>query len=809
MFDSSWSISIISTDYDLNDIRCEVANQLCESGFKVLAFETPDFPVEPFVHSHDACLNALDEADIVVLIIDKRYGGLYVSSKDISITEQEYLDSIAKDKIVIPCVRRQAWDERNNWKKFTEQYQGIKYNPNYVSSLETIYFIDKVHKSDTDNFISFFDNPADLKNKLHGRLTGLSRYICERIVKQQVNSVKSTKTSTGMNFALGDVLEKGYFVDPPYHIQSGPKIPGEKISDILKVLQKFNHNILLLGDPGIGKSTLIAKAFIDHAQFLIDNKSKRIPFFLSLRSRGSEYNFNFPEYIDDSFNEFLKKKTYPLLDLATIQPVLYLDGFDELTEDLSGLDFQKIYKSEMLGYPLILSCRERYAKNYLDTNINFMSSFQNIIKLTAWGKDICKAYIEVFCEIHDKVPLIDEIDNFLTKSDELKGIMTNPLLITLFLWIVEEGALNIPLDITSKKALFEKCLEYWIKKELSRKGVDGTSEGRDLESLVRVTLEISAWEIYKSRFDSDGTLLIPKFNEKIVEILPESKKILDKEIFINLLDINIIKKEIKGMLHEFFLEHLVASSIDNGFQKSWYPFPNCLESIIRPEINQIIRANWDTYEKAVLNLIIDNLWAVYAERINSNNPIDIIIRNQATYYIGRIDVPKSIEILNRANEIEKNLTVKLSIAFGLIKKGDSNAENDFLKKLKEDLEWDRCNRGYHLIYYYDWKIKDSNPPYYDPEDIPWENTLANLLRHIESSQAKHLILRRVELFTIKRFIEIRKTNFPLDDIILNRIENAIMDGNGDKIGIKDFNNGILSEYDDLKKVYNDNVEKSP
>lgn len=50
-----WNIGIISTDYDLKDERRMISTFLDKyPEINVLAFERPDYPVDPYVHSHDA-----------------------------------------------------------------------------------------------------------------------------------------------------------------------------------------------------------------------------------------------------------------------------------------------------------------------------------------------------------------------------------------------------------------------------------------------------------------------------------------------------------------------------------------------------------------------------------------------------------------------------------------------------------------------------------------------------------------------------------------------------------------------------------
>jgi hypothetical protein len=113
-----WVISVLSTDYDLHDYRKAIIMQLHDSGVMVSAFELPDFAVEPYIHSHDSCIRALDRVDIALLIIDKRYGGIYGSDPDSphSITEAEYLAMVESGKPCFVFVSKQTYEERHLYK---------------------------------------------------------------------------------------------------------------------------------------------------------------------------------------------------------------------------------------------------------------------------------------------------------------------------------------------------------------------------------------------------------------------------------------------------------------------------------------------------------------------------------------------------------------------------------------------------------------------------------------------------------------------------------------------------------------------
>lgn len=804
-----WSVGLASTGYDMKDLRAALATALSdEMGFGVLAYERSGFPVEPQVHSHEACVQAFHQADIMVVIIDRRYGGLYLGYSSMSVTVQEYRKAVERGKIIIPCVRFEAWQDRYNCFNTLRQLEknGIanprsEIFPSYVDSWQVLDFIDEVRKAEVDNFVITFNNSDDLISELQGRLKGLSRHWVSKIVETQCGIVKDIKTTTGMAFSLGDVLKKGYFLEPPYIVKSGEINNSENITSVVSNLKEKDECIAILGQPGSGKSTVIGKAFLEHANQSLEEKSNRLPFYVSLRGRGANFSFSFEEYIDNAFETHFDKQKYPQLELSHIEPIFYMDGFDELSEDLGKLDLRRLYDSYMFKCPFILGCRSRFAAEHLN-DITLGNRLSIVVELQPWDKETTKHYINEFCRLQGKNQLSAEIKTLFEEQPGMDEISTNPLLLTLFLWVVQESEMSVPLGVQSKRTLFDKCLEIWAKRELARFGKNGSPDGKfTMETLIQ-GWELGAWEIYTSRFSNGKTLNMKTLLRKIENTRPELSQICKKEMFSALFEIRPYTDQVTGMLHEQLLEHLSARVIVRGIEENKYPFPQTLSYVIRYEINRIVRSIWEESDEQGLQNSLENLWFVYTDTLGKNSATDLMKRNQATYYIGRLGLSDSVTRLRQANNTEDNLFVRLSIGFGLIKLCQFDIEEAFYTKLTKEEKWDIGNRGYHLVYYRDWQPEGA-PPYNDPGNISWSNTMRALLRHINSNAPRHIAMRRVEIFTIKRFVETRGDPGPLDEKRLNAIEHALEELEIDQKEHvpKDFSLKVQSEYSDLKTVW--------
>lgn len=112
------TIFLSSTVYDFADLRSALKDYLELRGCRVLASEFTDFTHPLDKHSYEACLAAIEQADIFVLFIGRRVGGWFNEPDQISITRAEYrhaYELARAGKIRILCfVRADVWDHRQS-----------------------------------------------------------------------------------------------------------------------------------------------------------------------------------------------------------------------------------------------------------------------------------------------------------------------------------------------------------------------------------------------------------------------------------------------------------------------------------------------------------------------------------------------------------------------------------------------------------------------------------------------------------------------------------------------------------------------
>jgi hypothetical protein len=103
-------VFISSTVEDLDDVRRELKSALERREIEVRLSDEPDFPVEPGVTSHDACLRAVRASHVFVLLVGERFGGEY-QGQNKSITWREWEEAMEAGILPIVLVRRDANDD--------------------------------------------------------------------------------------------------------------------------------------------------------------------------------------------------------------------------------------------------------------------------------------------------------------------------------------------------------------------------------------------------------------------------------------------------------------------------------------------------------------------------------------------------------------------------------------------------------------------------------------------------------------------------------------------------------------------------
>ncbi|HYG16376.1 MAG TPA: DUF4062 domain-containing protein, partial [Bacteroidia bacterium] len=183
----TFPIFISSTDYNLKDLRAELARFLSELGYRPILSSADGFPdSSPKLEPWESCLPVLDNCFVMTLIIDGRYGATLnwpnfresFKERDLSPTHAEYcfahqigkrmLVFIRKDLMPLYQTYRTALKKSNNDIDKTKEILSNTLPDNV--SYETLEFIHEVKTTRPIPWIKEFNDITDIKKEIQKKM---------------------------------------------------------------------------------------------------------------------------------------------------------------------------------------------------------------------------------------------------------------------------------------------------------------------------------------------------------------------------------------------------------------------------------------------------------------------------------------------------------------------------------------------------------------------------------------------------------------------------------------------------------------
>jgi hypothetical protein len=161
------TVFVSSTVRDFGPVRRDIRSWLKKRGIDVRESEDPEFPVDPAVHSHDACLRAIEGTHLFILLVGWRYGGLYRGTRQ-SITWREYDEA---RRLGIPVLAFILKDVAVESMRIAQAKRALEVNPSKLDP-GVFRFIDAIRRVSYDNWIH---------EEWDGSLTYLRRAVDSRI----------------------------------------------------------------------------------------------------------------------------------------------------------------------------------------------------------------------------------------------------------------------------------------------------------------------------------------------------------------------------------------------------------------------------------------------------------------------------------------------------------------------------------------------------------------------------------------------------------------------------------------------------
>ncbi len=183
----TFPIFISSTDYNLKDLRAELARFLSELGYRPVLSSAEGFPdSSPILEPWESCLPVLDKCFVMVLVIDGQYGtGLkwpnykdYFEEENFSPTHGEYVFAHKTRKRMLVFIRKSLMPHYQSYRVTMDTCKEDKVEarrilsptlPPYVT-FETLDFINKVKTTKPIPWINEFDDITSVKKEIQKKM---------------------------------------------------------------------------------------------------------------------------------------------------------------------------------------------------------------------------------------------------------------------------------------------------------------------------------------------------------------------------------------------------------------------------------------------------------------------------------------------------------------------------------------------------------------------------------------------------------------------------------------------------------------
>lgn len=241
-----------------------------------------------------------------------------------------------------------------------------------------------------------------------------------------LNDFDAYDENAGINIKLKEVYLESHL--PHFKLKDNDKLSfglKELLHDYIDKVGR-RRMLLILGQPGIGKSTLITWILAN----FVDRFESILVYQFASDLKGVEWNNTSAEYD-------IAEELWESLGLSTDSmegKVLILDGFDEVIVDNNrGEILNQIYRKwirsgQCLDFSLIVTCRENYIENLHRLQFTY-------ITLQLWDNVQIKSFFKIYQEKTNNFMTLQINESILEKE----GILGIPLILYMVL------ALNIPI----------------------------------------------------------------------------------------------------------------------------------------------------------------------------------------------------------------------------------------------------------------------------------------------------------------------------------------------------------------------------
>jgi predicted NACHT family NTPase len=430
-------------------------------------------------------------------------------------------------------------------------------------------------------------------------------------------------------------------------------VRSEKLVEYLIQVLSPAKRILLLGEPGQGKTTVLKRVFSIMADRFLQGSSDIVPIYIPLRDvtypvdESGETLLSLWKYLCEKQNPFPLSYMH-FISLSRKNHIIFLfDGFDEITVELDQRSINKRISSEMFSQLSVLSCRRNFYELYLSTSAIQQNYLEKIELLPLKFTDHARQYITAFC--NKKGIESEKIIKTILGSQELLDLAQRPLLLVMMLDVFADSQEILEIEWNMAK-LYEVYTEKWLKNEAAKP--DSVLRWHEKAALM----EEIGWAMYQAGAPSSYS-----YGDKLYQTITFTRTDLIKYLqphviqyqhipFAQIVDDMCLRTFLIGsygdyyyFLHKSFQEYYVAKHILTSMRYSAENAAQALQVSTPAEVAAFLKDMLGSKHipKHDKDLIVSDLIVTYQQN-NGSDLRSLIIREHASYYLARSGTQKAI-----------------------------------------------------------------------------------------------------------------------------------------------------------------------
>lgn len=414
---------------------------------------------------------------------------------------------------------------------------------------------------------------------------------------------------------------------------------------------KFSNKIVILGNPGFGKSTLIKYMM---CKIVENNKVEKIPITIEIKKMTTQ-NLTIEEYIKNTLNEeYNLKIEMSQLEKLILQNkvIIFFDGLDEIFDNKIRCEIKnkiEIFSKKHKDLRIIITSR---IVGY--NEIKFDENIFEIVEIQKFDEERLQDYVKKWfqCEILCLNECEEQIKKFNIAIKKINPeLKYNPLLLTLILMLYSNNG-EIPKTILD---IYRSCTKTLVSSWDKEKNIKLKIDDKIEEKKEVIFMKLAYWQYRfenKSKFGKRKAVNIgySQVKSEIEKILLEEKLALEHtksekaEEFLEY----ISKREIyieNDFTHKTFLEFYTALYIASTLANKAKERENLME-FIKDKIGQ-------SYWYIVIDLIFKMEDERYIDCEVMDEMIDLIIADKRIGKSGLENLVKIIYPLQHLSEEKK------------------------------------------------------------------------------------------------------------------------------------------------------------